>query len=253
MASPQSSDEGEIIESVEDLKSTTTRASGRNGVDRQDRLRSPPRSPGYDRAYGRDSRSPRGHKRPRDDRDFRDQTGSRGGDPRRFRVHYEDSRGGYRRGRGNYHDLDRPTQPNAFNGRYRDSDRDRDRSRDRGNRGRDAYPEKRQRTRSRSPYRRDARREDRYRRGDQRSNRHGGSSPRHVMYDDHLDRDSRTDLAFRRAGQGEAPRSPRTDAKPHKGSSDERRQSQKDDASGPDQCVPTRSFVLPFISLCVMF
>ena len=234
MASTQSSDEGEIIESVEDLKTTPLRASGRKGVDRQDRPRSPLKSPGYDRAYSRDSRSPRGHKRPRDDRDYRDQNGSHGDSLRRFRVHYEDGRSGNHHGRGGYHDLDRPTPPN---GRYRGANRDRDRSRDRysdrSDRGRNGYPEKRQRTRSRSPYRRDARREGRYRRDDRRFDRRGGS-PGTVMYDDHLGRDSRTDTASRRAGQEEAPRSPRNNAKPDKGSTDERQQSQKHDTSGPN-------------------
>lgn len=242
-----SSDEGEIIESVEDLKATAPRTSGRNGVDRPSRPRSPVKTPDHDRSRGGDdrrSRSPRGFKRPRDDRDFRDQNG-RGGDPRRFRVHYEDDRGDYRRQRRNYHDLDRPSRsPNGYNGRHRD-DRDRDGGDRYADRDRNAYPEKRARTRSRSPHRRGGRRDGRYRREDRRLDRHGGS-PRTVKYDDHLDRDTRADPVSRRAGREETSRSPRDDAKPDKGSSDERQQSRRDDPWRRNQYVSLNSRPLHF-------
>lgn len=242
-----SSDEGEIIESVEDLKATAPRASGRNGVDRQSRPRSPVETPDHDRSRGGDdrrSRSPRGFKRPRDDRDFRDQKG-RGGDPRSFRVHYEDDRGDYRRQRRSYHDLDRPSRsPNGYGGRHRD-DRDRDGVGRYADRDRNGYPEKRSRTGSRSPHRRGGRRDGRHRREDQRLDRHGGS-PRTVKYDDHLDRDTRADPVSRRAGREETSRSPRYDAKPDKGSSDERQQSRRDDPSRSNQYVsPYSRSLLP--------
>lgn len=248
-----SSDEGEIIESVEDLKATAPRAFGRNGVDRQSRPRSPVKTPDHDRSRGGDnrySRSPRGFKRPRDDRDFRDQNG-RGGDPRRFRVHYEDDRGDYRRQRRSYHDLDRPSRsPNGYSGRHRD-ERDRDSVDRYADRDRNGYPEKRPRTRSRSPNRRGGRRDGRYRREDRRLDRHGGS-PRTVKYDDHLDRDTRADSVSRRAGREETSRSPRDDAKPDKGSSDERQQSRGEDQSRPDQYVTPSSLLLLSPLLCAV-
>src|SRR5687768_15676495 len=99
MASPASSDEGEIVESgVEDLKATSLPKKFQgNGVDRQDRHRnrySASKSPDYDdkannddddhpRHGSRRSRSPRGFKRSRDDRDFRN-GGRRVEDPRHF-------------------------------------------------------------------------------------------------------------------------------------------------------------------------
>ena len=109
MASPSgSADEGEIIENgVDDLKATTLPDLEGNGVDRRDRNRGRySRSPGSDnsRSYGNSTyraASPRGYKRSRDDRDSY-YHGSRDSDPRRFRVHYEDTprderrRGGYR-------------------------------------------------------------------------------------------------------------------------------------------------------------
>ncbi|SPO04038.1 related to serine/threonine-protein kinase ppk5 [Cephalotrichum gorgonifer] len=232
MASPSSSDEGEIIESVvEDLKATRLPAPGRNGVDRQDRPRPryrPSKSPDYDRppgGYNRRSRSPRGYKRPRDDRDFRDQNGSRQGgdrgDPRRFNTRYEDGWGGsgHRGQRQSYNDLDRPSgSSNPYSGRYRDGDRDRFSDRDRS-----TPPEKRPRNYSRSPNRRGGRREDRNTREDWRSDRQGDSR-RTVKYDDRLDRDTRADPVSKRAGREEASRSPRDDTKPDKGSEDEKQQ-----------------------------
>lgn len=158
MASPAlSSDEGEIVEA------TPLPRSEQNGdVDRTGRHRAsfPSRTPEGDltsRALPdgprRRSRSPRGWKRPLEDhRDRRD--------TRQFRVHYE---GNSRDDRRPYRDADRPSS--------RGSDRYDDRSdnqygsrgsappRARGNRAdgpgydrrNDGYPDKRPRTRSRSP------------------------------------------------------------------------------------------------------
>ncbi|KAL2200302.1 kinase-like domain-containing protein [Corynascus similis CBS 632.67] len=157
-----SSDEGEIVEA------TPLPRSEQNGdVDRNGRHRGryssrtpegdlPPRSS----ADGpRRSRSPRGWKRPREDhRDRRDN--------RQFRVHYEGSARDHRR---QYRDLDRP--PSRGTDRYDDRPNNRygnrepaphrsrghradgggyDRSYDRDRRE-DGYPDKRARTRSRSP------------------------------------------------------------------------------------------------------
>ncbi|KAI1736947.1 kinase-like domain-containing protein [Xylaria scruposa] len=169
MASPSSSDEGEIVESrVGNSKATSLRQFDGHGVDRIDRTRarlSRSRSPENGNgqrhrpaATSRRSRSPRGLKRSHDDR-HRD--AYRGGrldpDPRRFRVHYEESRDSRRRARLPYDDEDRPSSRSstANNLPYDDRDRDRDHGRDRPrNRSqeRDRYPDKRPRNRSRSPY-----------------------------------------------------------------------------------------------------
>lgn len=165
MATPPSSDEGEIVENgVGDLKATSLPQFEGTGVDRIDRTRarysrskSPDNVNGSRYAPGpsRRSRSPRGRKRPRDDR--YSHRGSRlDSDPRRFRVHYEDNTDGYRRSRLSYDDEDRPpSRSSAPNLYYDDRDRDyttrtkgRDRSRDR-----ESHPRKRHRNRSRSPYR----------------------------------------------------------------------------------------------------
>lgn len=164
MATPASSDEGEIVENgVGDSKATSLPQFEGTGVDRMDRTRarySRSRSPEYVNgsrlppSSSRRSRSPRGHKRPRDDRDL--YRGSRlDADPRRFRVHYEDSADSHRRSRPPYDDQDRPPSRSSASGLYYD-DRDRDsaarnRVRDRS-RDRDHHPRKRHRNRTRSPY-----------------------------------------------------------------------------------------------------
>lgn len=144
MASTASSDEGEIRDGV--VKATTTPQFDGTSVDRQNRTRSinsasmspehaqksrDKRSSERSRSPYRD-RQPRGYKRDRDD-DYSD----RSRDPRRFKVHYEDDSRDYkRRPRPAYEDLDRPSTASEL--RYDDPDR---------------YPQKRHRTRSRSPYR----------------------------------------------------------------------------------------------------
>ncbi|OTA64678.1 kinase-like protein [Hypoxylon sp. EC38] len=165
MATPASSDEGEIVENgVGDSKATSLPQFEGTGVDRMDRTRgrySRSRSPEYVNGSryphnsSRRSRSPRGRKRPRDDRDSH-----RGGrldvDPRRFRVHYEDAADSHRRSRLPYDDEDRPPSRSSASGlHYDDRDRDygtRNRGRDRS-RDRDRHPKKRPRNRSRSPFR----------------------------------------------------------------------------------------------------
>ncbi|TRX97858.1 hypothetical protein FHL15_001068 [Xylaria flabelliformis] len=165
MASPSSSDEGEIVESrVGNSKATSLRQFDGHGVDRIDRTRariSRSRSPEnvnglrHRPATSRRSRSPRGLKRSHDDRN---RDAYRGGrldqDPRHFRVHYEDSRDSRRRARLPYDDEDRPSsRSSTANLPYDDRDRDhgRDRPRNRSQE-RDRYPDKRPRNRSRSPY-----------------------------------------------------------------------------------------------------
>ncbi|KAL7629220.1 U4/U6 small nuclear ribonucleoprotein prp4 [Parahypoxylon ruwenzoriense] len=165
MATPASSDEGEIVENgVGDSKATPLPQFEGTGVDRMDRTRarySRSRSPEYVNgsryppSSSRRSRSPRGRKRPRDDRDL--YRGSRlDTDPRRFRVHYEDSSDSHRRSRISYDDEDRPPSRSSASGlHYDDRDRDyvvRNKARDRS-RDRDRRPKKRNRNRTRSPYR----------------------------------------------------------------------------------------------------
>lgn len=153
MASPASSDEGEIRD-IESEKATKSLPQfDGTSVDRQDRTRSryttsiSPQAENS-RSFG-DRRSaershspysdhgPRGSKRSRED-DHHDHSR---GDPRRFKVHYEDrpsdSRRRGRGGRSGYEDLDRGSTMST-DLRYDDRDR---------------YSEKRHRTRSRSPYR----------------------------------------------------------------------------------------------------
>ncbi|KAF7895044.1 hypothetical protein EAF00_006858 [Botryotinia globosa] len=149
-ASLASSDEGEIRDGVVEKKATTSlRTPGSTSVDRQDRTRSSttslsPRSPEQSyRSRDQRSRSPysdrhsRGSKRPRDD-DYPDRSRN---DSRRFKVHYEDyPQDNRRRPRVSYEDIDKgPTNSSEL--RYDDHDH------------RDRHPEKRPRTRSRSPYR----------------------------------------------------------------------------------------------------
>ncbi|KAK7969664.1 hypothetical protein PG996_001895 [Apiospora saccharicola] len=161
MGSPASSDEGEILENgVGNSKATSLPQIDGIGVDRRDRnrvrhsrSRSPDHGDGSRHNSGR-SRSPRGYKRSRNDRDYQP-AGRVNADPRRFRVHYEDERDDARRSRLSYDNDDRPPSRSSTSGlRYDDSDRPRarDRRRDRS-RDRDNYPEKRPRNRTRSPYR----------------------------------------------------------------------------------------------------
>ncbi|KAI0101608.1 kinase-like domain-containing protein [Nemania sp. FL0031] len=163
MASPSSSDEGEIVETRDgNTKATSLPQIDGHGVDRMDRTRarySRSRSPEYSNglrhrpATSRRSRSPRSLKRSHDDRDS-----YRGGrldsDPRRFRVHYEDPRDSYRRARISYDDEDRPPSGSSTtNLHYDDRDRTygRDRARDQSQ-DRDRYSDKRPRNRTRSPH-----------------------------------------------------------------------------------------------------
>ncbi|PBP15930.1 dual specificity tyrosine-phosphorylation-regulated kinase [Diplocarpon rosae] len=146
MASGSSSDEGEIQDgSVYKATKSLPQYDG-TSVDRLDRNRSSTtsKSPEHDfRSRDRRSRErsrspyskyqPRGSKRSREE-EYPD----RSRDPRRFKVHYEDSRHDYYRvSRGNYRDLDRgPDEPSDL--KYDDQER---------------TMEKHPRTRSRSPYR----------------------------------------------------------------------------------------------------
>jgi serine/threonine-protein kinase PRP4 len=171
MGSQSSSDEGEIVENrVGNSKASTLPHIDGHGVDRIDRTRAKysrsrsPESNGsrYISATSRRSRSPRGLKRPHDDRDS-----YRGGrldpDPRRFRVHYEDYHDTSRRNRISYDDEDRPvSHPSATKLYYDDRDRyhGRDRARDRSLE-RDRYHDKRPRNRTRSPHNSSRRERDR--------------------------------------------------------------------------------------------
>lgn len=189
MASPASSDEGEILETgvgAGDSKATSLPHINGNGVDRPDRnrVRYPrSRSPELEtgskysqNSSSRRSRSPRGFKRSRNDHD-NSRGGRLNGDTRQFRVHYEDARDS-RRSRYSYDDDDTPPSRSSASGLHydeRERDRDMDRSRDHSrDRDRDGYPDKRARNRTRSPYRppRNGRdRGDRDRRDDGRQKR----------------------------------------------------------------------------------
>ncbi len=148
MASPASSDEGEIRDSSVEKATTSLPQFDGTSVDRPDRNRSSTsNSPSPDREYkSRDrksresSRSPYVDRQPRGSKRARDEeyTAERSRDTRRFKVHYEDSPHDYqRRSRVSYEDLDRGSV-GASELRYDDRDR---------------YTDKRPRTRSRSPYR----------------------------------------------------------------------------------------------------
>jgi len=152
MASPVSSDEGEIRDTGTEKATTSLLELDGAGVDPQDRNRSRSnnsKSPTIENGSSlRDTRpvdrnhssysdrAPRGSKRSREEDHF----DRRHTDPRRFKVHYEDRPADYRRrARVSYEDLDNGPTPSP-DLRYDDRDR---------------YPDKRPRTRSRSrsPYR----------------------------------------------------------------------------------------------------
>lgn len=155
-----SSDEGEIRENgVEDSKASTLPKLEANGVDRQDRSRNRDRrSPDHGDYPSRQPLSPRGYKRPRDDdRETSHRGGRRASDPRRFKVHYEDTPPSRTRNddpnppssRGRYEDLDRPSGTRHYDPRDRTSGTSRHDDRDHDYRRTDKRP----RTRSPSPYR----------------------------------------------------------------------------------------------------
>lgn len=141
MVSRASSDEGEIRDGVEKANTSLPQYDGPS-VDRPNRIRddysSISKSPEHDRSRdkrSRDrSRSPyyaaRGSKRARED-EYPDRSR---GDPRKFKVHYEDTSDNKRRSRVSYEDLDGPASAPRYDER-------------------DGPSEKRPRTRSRSPYR----------------------------------------------------------------------------------------------------
>jgi serine/threonine-protein kinase PRP4 len=174
MASPVSSDEGEIRDTGLEKATTSLFALDGAGVDPQDRNRSRSRaskSPSLENGSSlRDSRTvernhssysnraPRGSKRSREE----DHYDRRHTDPRRFKVHYEDRPADFRRrGRVSYEDLDNGSAP-LPDLRYDDRDR---------------YADKRPRTRSRSrsPYRPSA--------GDDRRERAGQNQKERNRYD----------------------------------------------------------------------
>lgn len=178
MASPVSSDEGEIRDTGIEKATTSLLALDGAGVDPKDRNRSRSRaskSPSFENGSStRDTRpvershssysnrAPRGSKRSREE----DHYDRRHADPRRFKAHYEDRPVDFRRReRVSYEDLDNGTAhlPDL---RYDDRER---------------YPDKRPRTRSRSrsrcrsPYRAPA--------GDSRRERAGQNQKERNKYD----------------------------------------------------------------------
>jgi len=170
MASPASSDEGEIRDGGVEKATTSLPQFDGTSIDRPDRNRSSKSnsmSPehGYrprDRRSRDRSRSPYFDRQPRGSKRAREEeyTDRSRGDPRRFKVHYEDTLQDYkRRPRVSYEDLDRGSTPSS-DLRYDDRDR---------------YAEKRSRTRSQSPYKSD-RGGNRHGRGGQtrRDDRYGG-------------------------------------------------------------------------------
>ena len=238
MASPASSDEGEIRDGdVVDKANKTLPQYDGTSVDRPDRTRGheASKSPDHDYDRARDrrsrdrSRSPyyerqsRGAKRSRDE-EYPD----RSRDPRRFKVHYEDSSQNHRhRSRISYEDIDSgsTTTPEL---RYDDNDR---------------QPYKRPRTRSRSPYR-TSRHDDRSGRGDP------GRGGRELEYTEgrgmhshgHSDRRGREykDQSVSKRGTNPLPAdTSRHDAKSTKGSShDHVQSSSRSDALQYVHCFP---------------
>ena len=222
-----SSDEGEILENDVDLKATSLprAAAEGSGVDRQDRPRSRLSSPENDSASrysgsSRRSRSPRGYKRSRDDRDSYGRT-AREHDSRGRRAPYDARRrDNYQRSRVSYEDLDHPTSRgphNVYDERDWGRDRSRDRERYRDVRDHERYPDKRPRNRSRSTdrSRRTGRdRLDRFVREsqpDRRNDTNGG-----LRYED--DRGPRQrESASVKTSVGEAERARKYDAKSEKG------------------------------------
>lgn len=233
-----SSDEGEIRENgVEESKASTLPLSERNGVDRQDRRAKATHSPDRGDYRYRNTRSPRGHKRSRDDDRDRDpySRGGRGGsDPRRFRVHYEDTASSRTRNtyddpdrpatRGRYEDIDRSSNHRYNNGSRdyahassRHDDRDRDHSR----------VDKRPRTRSPSPHH--VNRgvgKGRYDRSKRDVDAHGrfqpGPQAESIKYSSQTAKSARGDTAYRRAPTAENKDSLKEVAKSDQGATDER-------------------------------
>ncbi|KAM0262757.1 hypothetical protein ACHAQJ_001551 [Trichoderma viride] len=219
-----SSDEGEIVEErAGDLKATSLSHVERNGVDRQDRQRNRNSSPDLDTTSrhsnsSRRSRSPRGYKRSRDDRDRFPPTRPRDQDSRHDRGAYDDyRRDDYKRSRVAYDDLDQPASRPSNQGydwrNRRDRERDQSRERDRYHRDRNRYSERSPRPRSPSPHQ--------YRRGDKRAGDRfvrEGYSDRHdsreLRYDD-ADMSARGSAA-RKASVGNANQALKGHAKSHK-------------------------------------
>ncbi|PTB67728.1 protein kinase [Trichoderma citrinoviride] len=226
-----SSDEGEIRDQrAGDLKATSLSHAERNGVDRQDRQRNRNSSPDFDTASrysnsSRRSRSPRGYKRSRDDRDRFPNARARDQDSRRDRGGRNDYRREeqHKRSRIAYDDLDRPA-PRGSNQSYdhdwrsrRDRERERSRERQRFQRGRDRYSERSPPRHRRSPSPRQ------YQRGDRRDGqqfvRDGYSDrrdSRELRYDD-ADVSARdNNSAARKDSVGDANEAVKDDAKSHK-------------------------------------
>ncbi|KAL2021306.1 hypothetical protein VTK56DRAFT_7277 [Thermocarpiscus australiensis] len=232
MASPVSSDEGEIVEATPLPRSEQNGDVDRNG---RHRGRFPSRTPEDDLASRgsvdgarRRSRSPRGWKRPRDDRGDRR-------DPRQFRVHYENS---YRDDRRHGRHFDRPSsrgsdryddRPSYRHGSrepvsprasgHRADDRKRsgyDRSYDRDRGGHNGYPDKRPRVRSRSPRGRlDKGRRDRGPSGPD-------LTPDEDKYSAQTERRSQDGSSFKQATPVEAPNDSKQEAKSDQGATVER-------------------------------
>ena len=243
-----SSDEGEIVEAT-----PQPRFNGNGNVDRTGRNQGgfsrTPEPDNWSRnsadVSNRRSRSPRGLKRPRDDREHAAATrpDQGGRDPRRFRVRYETdgSRDDTRRERRRYEDLDRPPSrgsqrdddgdyrhpPSRFAnrdsapGRSSDFRRNgRDRSRD-FDRSYDGHLDKKwPRNRSRSPKgRRDRGRRERGRFQRSQNIDHAES----IKYSAQNDKRSRGSPGPRRGtALEEAPDTSRHHAKYHQGASGER-------------------------------
>lgn len=221
-----SSDEGEIVEErAGDLKATSLPHAERNGVDRKDRQRNRNSSPDIDTTSknnnsSRRSRSPRGFKRSRDDRDRLPPSRAQNQDARHDRGAYDDHRRDeYKRSRVAYADLDRPASRTPNQGSdwrsRRDRERDQSRERDRYHRERDRYSERSPRPRSPSPHQ--------YRRGDKRggdrfvreySDRHDS---RTLRYDDADVSTRGNNSAARKASAGHTNQALENDAKTHKG------------------------------------
>lgn len=219
---------------VEVSKASTLPHVDGNGVDRQDRRARPARSPSRGDYTARRPRSPRGHKRSRDDdRDSYHRGGRGGSDPRRFRVHYEDAPSSRERhaygdsdrpvSRGRHDDLDRPAGQRSrdsrdhasIKSRHDDHDRDYIRS-DKRPRTRSPSPSRSGRTNGRGRF-------DRTRRDAEGLGRfHQGQQAASIKYSAQNVKQVREDTANRRLSAADAKDFSKDVAKSSQGVTDER-------------------------------
>ncbi|KAL4945033.1 hypothetical protein BDV06DRAFT_209782 [Aspergillus oleicola] len=238
--SPSTPSEGEIIESGSETKANTSQFPlNGTSVDRPTRVRHSPASSSPRQRSRSRSRSPyrdyRGYKRRRDDDygygiDYDDDRRSGRTPPRRGHGNRYDSDRGYVRQVKSYHDYDREDNQHA-DLRYSD---DYDRRR-----------EKRQRTRSRSPYR-DVRKRKQYADGDRGAHR---SRRDDSVASQSNRRSSTTEQSVSERGKPSAvARDSRQDAETQKNQVQAASSAAAD--TGDDRCVSQYQFELDYTNCC---